>query len=684
MPNTPPSILRVAVPCPLPGCFDYLAPDSPNAPQPGQRVQVPFGRRQTVGIITDVAATSQLPLDKLKQATAILDADVLLSAALRQLIDWTAAYYHHPIGEVYATALPAALRQARETDHDGRLIGARAPSKRGRIAQASLLEAEHTNAALPPTLTAEQTLAVDAVVKARGRFSCVLLDGVTGSGKTEVYLSAIERVLADGQQVLVLVPEIGLTPQLIERFRQRLTARIGVLHSALADGERTATWLAARRGECDLVIGTRSAIFTPLPRLGLIVVDEEHDVSLKQQEGLRYHARDLAVMRARNGNYPAVLGSATPSLESLYNAERGRYQRLKLDHRAAGASAPDIQLLDLRGRSLHAGLSDALITAMRRHLDQGAQVLLFLNRRGYAPALLCHDCGWLADCNHCDARLTWHRGIARMVCHHCGAISKRPSQCGSCRSNDLRDIGQGTERIEEALATLFPDHSVARIDRDTTRRKGAMQRLLGAAHSGEARILLGTQMLAKGHHLPDVSLVGMIDCDQGLFSIDFRAAERLAQLIVQVAGRAGRASRRGEVLLQTHHPEHPLLLQLIREGYRGFAQACLADRALAQWPPCGFLVLLRAEADDAALPDRFLNAARAHAVRAAPGGVGILGPVPAPMMKRAGRYRAQLLLQAERREPLQRCLGALLPALRADRSGRRVRWSVDVDPQDML
>jgi primosomal protein N' (replication factor Y) (superfamily II helicase) len=680
MPNAPTPILRVAVPCPLAGCFDYLPPDCPMTAAPGQRVLVPFGRRETVGVIVEVGDGSSLPRSRLKRALAVLDVRPLFTDDLRALMHWTANYYHHPIGEVYATALPVALRQARHTDACGQWQSASAaPEKTANQDGRAALTPQPG-----PTLSSEQIDVLAAIVPALEHFHCLLLDGVTGSGKTEVYLQAIQQVITRGGQALVLVPEIGLTPQLIARFRERVSARIGVLHSALADGERAETWLAAGRGDCDLLIGTRSAIFTPLPRLRLIVVDEEHDTSLKQQDGLRYHARDLAVVRARNAGIPILLGSATPSLESLHNADRGRYQRLCLNHRAAGASAPDIQLLDLRGRRLRAGLSEALIEAMRRHLADGAQVLLFLNRRGYAPVLLCHDCGWLANCRGCDARLTWHRGIGRMVCHHCGQQRQRPSVCVSCGGTDLRDIGQGTERIEEALAGLFPEHPVARIDRDTTRRKGAMQRLLSAALSGEARILLGTQMLAKGHHLPEVSLVGMVDCDQGLFSIDFRASERLAQLITQVAGRAGRASRKGEVLLQTHHPGHPLLLRLIEEGYRGFARACLAERAEAQWPPWGHLALLRAEAGDQTLPGEFLNAAKALAIKTAPPGVGILGPVPAPMMKRAGRYRAQLLLQAERREPLQRCLSNLIPALQGDRSARRVRWSIDVDPQDML
>jgi primosomal protein N' (replication factor Y) len=485
--------------------------------------------------------------------------------------------------------------------------------------------------------------------------------------------------------VLVLVPEIGLTPQLVDRFARRLPAAIAVLHSGLSDSERLGAWLAARDGEAAVVSGTRSALFTPLARPGLIIVDEEHDASFKQQDGFRYSARDLAVVRASRLGVPVVLGSATPSLESLHNAGQGRYRHLRLNRRAGGASMPRFQLLDVRGKPMQDGVSTPLVRRIQSHLDQGGQALLFLNRRGFAPTLLCHECGWMAECRRCDARLTFHQGRGRLRCHHCDYERPVDRYCPDCGSPDLRPLGLGTERVEAALMEAFPGEGIVRIDRDSTRAKGAFEERMTAARRGEARILLGTQMLAKGHHLPAVTLVGILDADQGLFGADFRAPERLAQLVVQVAGRAGRADRPGEVVIQTHHPEHPLLQVLVHEGYDRFAQDALAERQMASLPPFHHHALLRAEAVSATEPTAFLQAARASAESlGVSGGVQLLGPIPAPMERRAGRYRAQLLLQAPERRPLHSLLRAWVPGLAALREARKVRWSVDVDPVEML
>ena len=542
-----------------------------------------------------------------------------------------------------------------------------------------------------PELNPEQARAVAAVAAALGGFAPFVLDGVTGSGKTEVYIRLIEQVIAVGRQALVLVPEIGLTPQLRERLERRLPGPHAVLHSALAETERERAWQSAAEGRANLVLGTRSACLVPLPRLGLIVIDEEHDASLKQQEGFRYSARDLAVRRAQQAGCPVVLGSATPSLETLHNTRTGRYRRLELRSRAGGARAPAVALLDIRGQPLHAGLSAPLRAQVDTETAAGNQVLLFLNRRGFAPVLTCHDCGWVGQCRHCDARLTWHQRLKRLWCHHCGWYLAAPAVCPACRGPDLRGLGLGTERLEEELRAVFPDLRLARIDRDSTRRKGELDRLLAAGRRGETQVLLGTQMLAKGHDFPGVTLVGILDLDQSLYAADFRAPERTAQLIVQVAGRAGRAERPGRVLIQTRHPTHPLLRSLIDGGYAGFAELALAERAAARLPPYAHLALLRADAPAPEVPMEFLRQARALALaqlvdaggQGAAAGVQVSGPVPAPMERRAGRYRAQLLLEAPVRGALQRFLGPWVAGLWSLPRPGGLRWSVDVDPLDM-
>ena len=732
-------ILRVAVPSPLYRSFDYLPPPEcdPGRLVPGIRVQVPFGRSRRIGLLVATAERSEIEPQRLKAAHTVLDEHPVLPPDILALAVWAGAYYHHPLGEVMHTVLPARLRQGHPPETHGVRHCRLTPQGRAQDPdalvraprQAALLRwlaahpegasleqlAQHpgdwqgalralsskgwvelwespcfappapvTDPLPPPALNEAQRAAVAAVDEHADAFKVFLLDGVTGSGKTEVYLGIIEHVIAQGRQAMVLVPEIGLTPQLVERFRRRFAVPLAVLHSGLSDRERLCAWLMARDGAAPIVIGTRSAVFTPLRAPGVFIVDEEHDPSFKQQEGFRYSARDVAIMRAHRSRVPIALGSATPSLESLHHARRGRYRHLTLPERAGNAAHPQIDVLDLRRQPLQEGLSPMLLRVMDEHIARGEQVLLFLNRRGYAPTLICHDCGWWAECRRCDAHLTLHRGRQRLICHHCGAERPLDRHCPGCGSADLRALGQGTERIEHALPARFPDTGLVRIDRDSTRRKGALQSLLDSVHAGRAQILIGTQMLAKGHHFPEVTLVGVLDADQGLFGADFRAGERMAQLIVQVAGRAGRADKPGRVLIQTHHPDHPLLRTLITQGYHACASAALEERRAAGLPPYSSLALLRAEAAAPQAPQDFLTQARAAAQEAGVNGVDVLGPVPAPQERRAGRYRAHLLLQAARRADLQRLLDTWVPQLETLKAARRVRWSLDVDPVEML
>ena len=535
-----------------------------------------------------------------------------------------------------------------------------------------------------PVLNKKQRHAVEAVEARFEEFSPFVLDGVTGSGKTEVYLRLIETTVARGRQALVLIPEIGLTPQLLARFRERLTCRVAALHSGLSDGERLSSWTHARNGTADVVVGTRSAVFVPLVRPGLFIVDEEHDLSFKQQDGFRYSARDLAVVRARDAGAPVVLGSATPSLEAIDNVRRGRYRRLDLPHRAGGATPPRIDVVDLRARPFDNGLCDVLVEALEQTKARSEQALLFINRRGYAPVLMCHACGWVADCDRCDAHLVFHREDGRMRCHHCAAERPPVDECPECGSKNVRRLGLGTERVASALEKKIAGLRVARMDRDATRRRGSLKALLDRVHAGEVDAVVGTQMLAKGHHFPNVTLVAILDADAGLFGIDFRATERMAQLLLQVAGRAGRGDRTGRVLLQTHHPEHPLLRELVLQGYRKFCAEALAERHGARLPPFASLALVRAEALQRDAPQSFLRDAEACASARPHAGVSILGPVPSPMERRAGRYRAQLLVDATSRGALQRFLPGWITELESLPSARKVRWSVDVDPQEMV
>jgi primosomal protein N' (replication factor Y) (superfamily II helicase) len=727
-------ILQIALDTPLRRVFDYLPPPARTQDRPplGVRVLVPFGRQRLIGILVGIAGESALPAAKLKSALEFLDEKPVYDPVTFELLRWAAEYYHHPIGEVYAAALPVSLRAGQsavssiehwsvtETGREqlARPDSRRAPQQRALVAwlaqrpratgaeicesfkpallktvagrgwiEGLVSESVEGSAALEVlpgelALTGAQAQAVETILATLPGFGVHLLYGVTGSGKTEVYLRLIAAAMAQQGQALVLVPEIALTPQLVERFRRRFSAGVVVVHSGLTDSERRDAWRAAHSGRARIVIGTRSAVFTSMPKLALIVVDEEHDASYKQQEGFRYSARDLAVMRARGAGVPVILGSATPSLESLENAASGRYAKHLLPQRPGAAQPPRMSLVDLRRHASEQGLSTPAMQAIDQHLKAGGQVIVFLNRRGYAPSLFCNSCGWVAPCAHCDARMTLHRRALKLRCHHCGAQAPVPTICANC-GQALLAVGQGTERVEETLTRLFPQAPLARLDRDTASARGAIQTVLDRVHSGDARILVGTQMLTKGHHFPEVTLVVILDADQGLFASDFRATERLAQTITQVAGRAGRESRPGEVMIQTQFPEHPLLQRLIAEGYESFAASALEERRAAEWPPYSRLALLRAEAKDSLGLDSFLRAAAAAGHALDESAVKILGPAAALIARRADHFRAHLLVETVARSSLQRFLGRWLPQVETLPGPKGLRWSIDVDPLEV-
>ncbi|MGO1295730.1 MAG: primosomal protein N' [Vibrio sp.] len=731
-----PSIARVALPVPLDKQFDYIIP-SHLFPIIGGRVSVPFGRQTLVGIVTALVSKSDFPVEQLKPVYNVLDSQPVWPESLYQLLFWCSQFYHHPLGDTLANAMPTAIRQGKAASfnpyrewsltEEGRnqfMVGLSSRAvqqnramhrlENGPVSHSMLLDEDIASTTLKalekkgwvtmeerqpsvkqwpsqveadvekPTLNEEQAIAI-AAVNSDASFACYLLQGVTGSGKTEVYLNMIKPVLAQGKQALVLVPEIGLTPQTINRFKRRFTVPIEVIHSGLNDTERLNAWLSARDNAAGIIIGTRSALLAPFADLGIIIVDEEHDASYKQQDSLRYHARDVAVMRAAKENIPIVLGSATPALETLHNALSGKYHHLQLTERAGLSTPTTNHVLDVKGLFLESGLSAPLIAQMRRHLQAGNQVLLFLNRRGFSPALMCHECGWIADCKRCDAYYTYHQNSREMRCHHCGSQHPVLHQCGSCGSTHLVTVGVGTEQLETQLGELFPEYQSIRIDRDSTRRKGSLETALQAIRNGEYQILIGTQMLAKGHHFPDVTMVGLLDVDGSLYSSDFRAAERFAQLFIQVSGRAGRSSKPGEVFLQTHHPEHALLQALLTKGYNDFAQTALQERKMAALPPYSYLTLVRAEANDSQQVEDFLRQMR-HTFETHPQfneTCLVLGPTPAPLAKRAGKFRWQLLLQVESRSLMQKLLRSAKPAINLLPLAKKVRWTLDIEPQDL-
>ncbi|MDD2945919.1 MAG: primosomal protein N' [Acinetobacter sp.] len=739
MPNTPPTLadiyrIRVAVPVHLYDCFDYtLTAEQYQQAEVGARVAVSFGRQNLVGIIVE-KLTADTPIDprfKLKAITELLDEQALLDQKILSLLTWSAQYYQFPIGEVFQSALPTFLRQGKPYNLLARLwkvLDLHAEDKLTRsekqqqaykvlklhpqgttenilnlagIETATLKALEKkaivqcilehqdfspqpvTLAQMPLTANDDQKKAIQQVLKAQKKYQAFLLDGLTGSGKTEVYLQIMQEVLKQGKQVLVLVPEIGLTPQTISRFQSRFHGNIVLLHSGLNDSKRLQAWQAAQTGKASIILGTRSAIYTPLPNLGLIILDEEHDLSFKQQEGFRYHARDVAMYRAHLENCPIILGSATPSIDSYALVEMGKMTRLELNQRAGAAVMPKIHLIDLKIAQKQNGMSQSLIDEIQKRLDKKEQVLVFLNRRGYAPVLICENCAWQAKCPHCDANFTVHRQpYQHLHCHHCGSIHRMPEQCPQCKHSELKPIGLGTAKVEENLQQLFPHFDVIRVDRDSTSRVGSWQKIYDKIQKSEPVILLGTQMLAKGHHFPYVTLVAILDIDSGLLSVDFRATERTAQLIVQVAGRAGRGERKGEVYLQTLRPDHPLLNTLIDKDYRYFAKQTLKERQAAALPPFRYAALIRCESKSQEQNQEFLQQ-HAQALRQVSENlIDIWGPIPAPMERKAGRYQAHMVLLSQDRARLHFYIRTWWQNMLHEKPSN-MKLTLDIDPQEL-
>ncbi len=727
------NIVRVALAVPLPRFFDYLyAPDL--TPIVGGRVLVPFGSQKRVGIVVDLPASSDVAKEKLKPIIDVLDTESLFNSTTWDWLAWSANYYRAALGDVLFQALPVKLRNGESAVKNDRTfwriteLGKQALEsgelKRAKkqIEALSLLLTQdlekgnneissaiwsalkgkdYVEEIIVPTeqkswqqalgdnplvnldnrltLNKQQALAFSQLIFQEG-FNVWLLEGVTGSGKTEIYLQYIEEVLKKGKQVLVLVPEIGLTPQTVRRFQARFNVEIDVLHSNLNDTQRLNVWERARTGQSAIVIGTRSALFTQFSDLGLIILDEEHDGSFKQQDGWRYHARDLGIVLAQKLNIPILLGSATPSLESVNNVQNGKYHHLVLSKRAGNATALRQFVIDLKHQRIQNGLSEPLLQRMQEHLEKGNQVLLFLNRRGFAPVLLCHECGWIDECHHCEKPYTYHQHQRVLRCHHCGAQKTVPMQCGHCGSTHLVTTGLGTEQLEETLKARFPQYNIARIDRDSTARKGKLEGYLEDIQQGKSQILIGTQMLAKGHHFPNVTLVALVNVDNALFSLDFRAEERLAQLYVQVAGRSGRAEKQGEVVLQTHYPDHPLLTTLLEKGYQAFAEETLKLRHNMGLPPFSFQALFKAQCRHSEEAENALSQLASFFYKQKIEGLQVLGPIPAPFSKKAGQYRWQLLLQHASRKQLQAALSQYSPELI---KSSQVRLILDVDPLDL-
>jgi len=722
-----PAIVRVALPVPLPQCFDYTA-QSIAAGDLGRCVRVPFGRGEKTGLIVALPDAAELPVERLKPVIAIQREAPALPADWLALVEFTARYYQHPLGEVVAMALPPRLRRAdavagteadpllelstagRQALADSkresralallRSLDADGPSRRQLLrehhgpAVADALKrgwitpgaaADPAQMAGAPTLTDEQQAALTHLSEGFGRFQPFLLFGVTGSGKTEVYLRLVQHVIASGGQALILVPEIALTPQLEGRVAGRFpAARVVSLHSALAEGARSQGFVQAMEGRADIVLGTRLSVFTPLPRLGLIVVDEEHDASYKQHEGVRYSARDLAIWRARQCGVPIVLGSATPSLESWHAAETGRYTRVELASRAVAASLPKVRPVDVRREKLQHGLSEHLLRAVEARLQKGEQSLIFLNRRGYAPVLSCPSCSWVSRCPHCTANMVLHLADRRLRCHHCSFEAGIPLACPDCGDQDIQPFGRGTQRLEETLAERFPTARVLRVDRDAARTRSQWDALLEQIGSGEADILVGTQMMAKGHDFPKLTFVGVLNADSSLFAADFRAPERLFQQLMQVGGRAGRGELPGEVMVQTQYPDHPIYQCLARHDFQRYAALQLEERKQARFPPFAANALLCATADEVGTALDWLKAARAEALPYAQAfGVMVFDPVPMRMVRLARRERAQLLVEAPARPALQGFLSAWSERLWALKPPRDLRWHLDVDPAEV-
>lgn len=715
--------MQVALARPIPTLFDYDASDFPDA-EPGRRVRVPFGRSELWGIAWGWTPAGDRDASRVKPLLAVDTAVPPLPAGWRALVEFVAHYYQQPIGEVAAMAAPPAIsatraqrasRRLRATDAGRAALDALPARDVGRKLIAALIEAGTLNEGELRALSARAGVVMERLIAAgqietalsgsaaeaahvlgadqaaalaalqdSPAYAVSLLHGVTGSGKTEVYLRLIEAQIAAGRQSLLLVPEIALTPQLQSRVAARFPrACLHVMHSEMSDGARAMAWAAAQSGEADILLGTRLAVFAPMPRLGCIVLDEEHDASFRQTEGVRYSARDVAIWRARNENVPIVLGSATPSLESLRHAIDGRYRWLRLTTRAGAASLPDVHLIDTRVYRADDGLSAPLVRAVQSRLDRGEQSLLFINRRGYAPVLSCPACGWAAGCTQCTAHLVLHAADRRLRCHHCGAEGPVPHACPKCGNQDIQGYGRGTQRLEETLAGRFPGARLLRIDRDSVRGREHWQQQLDLIRAGQVDLVVGTQLLAKGHDFPGITLVGVVGADASLHAADFRAQERLFAQLMQVGGRAGRAGTAGEVLIQTAQPEHPLFAALRAHDFDGFARSQLEERALLGLPPHGFQIMLSADAPELPPALDFLAAARRAALALEVDGVQIYDAVPMRMVRRAGRERAQLVIESRSRPQLRALLLPLMANLYRLRVARGLRWHVDVDPLEV-
>lgn len=750
--------IEVALPVPLRNVFSYLPLNKSkdiSYYKPGARVKVPFGKREIIGIITKITTHDQLkkPIEfELKNILEVLDQENILTPPILDLSSFAAQYYHHPIGEVYFSGIPKAIRQGEDLDKytnktvllntDSKFL---TNNKKLNIAQKKLINLLENNynglsvftleqlgvskktidslaldhwvyikdldkvdpqsiinpevnpAINPPAvlkqnlinLNSEQSLAIENILKQTDNlntFICYLLYGVTGSGKTEVYMHLIYQAQLQNKQVLVLVPEISLTPQTIERFKNRFNTKIAVIHSKIGVTSKAKDWLSAKNNQAGIILGTRSAVFTPIHNLGLIIIDEEHDQSFKQQEGFRYNARDLALVRAKKLNIPIVLGSATPSLESVANVINKKYNLLSIKNRAGNAKPPNIKLLNIKQKKITSGLSDELIKLIKIQLTAGQQVLLFLNRRGYAPVIKCNDCSWGGICDRCNVYYTVHKQDNLMICHCCSVQKKLLNTCPECHSKNLFNYGVGTEQVEDFINNIFKDYVCLRIDRDTTKNKHDLENHLEKINTKTAQILIGTQMLAKGHHFPNVTLVAILDCDNSLFSTDFRAPERLTQLLLQVAGRAGRGDRASEVIIQTMQPEHYLLQDILHKDYWEIAENLYKLREQAQLPPCNSWVLLRAESNNLTKTMDFLHQIKNIFVELNSNlsidQVNIAGPVFAPRVKKAGFFRGQLLFSSAHRLVLQNKIGLLLDKI-TELKINNIKWSLDVDPQDI-
>jgi len=728
--------VKVALPVPMRALFDYRVPQAialRHMLKPGMRVKVPFGSSTRFGIIVELINETEWNEKQVKSLTSLHDDQPVLSTEILALTQWAHRYYHHPIGEVLFHSLPVLLRKGEKADYrteswwcltqQGEEVNPdelkRAKRQQDFLAaikshpngiNASLIATlelsssaakaleekqlihkvqkqfnknvaqEKQDKESPLPLNPEQTQALDSILSHLNTFDVSLIDGITGSGKTEIYLQLIDKMIAQGKQSLVMVPEIGLTPQTLTRFENRFNEKIVLLHSNMNDRERLDTWLMARSGAAKVIIGTRSSIFVPCDNLGMIIIDEEHDSSYKQQEGFRYHARDLAIVRAKAANIPVILGSATPCFESLLNVWQKKYHWLKLRQRAGQAQLPEMVRVDLRNETLFYGFCEKTINAMRDALSKKEQVLVFLNRRGYAPTLMCHQCGWIATCDHCDVNLTVHKKANKLHCHHCDKHKALLYSCPECQSASLTTVGEGTEQIEIQLKALFNGIPILRVDRDSTQRKSSMDKITQQIHAEDEAILIGTQMLAKGHHFPNVTLVIIMDADAGLFSADYRGMEKTAQLIMQVSGRAGRASKAGTVLLQTYHPNHEAILTLCEQGYQAFAGQELKDRQRLAWPPFSHQVIIRTESQDEKEAFNVLLQVRQLAEQQATNEINIIGPYAAIIVKKAGQHRYLLSLKSAHRVPLHQLVDELTHWLEKNTQSHKVRFAIDVDP----